>query len=556
MEHPEFVIGVAIIAAAAMAYLSRLLRQPLVLAYIGAGVILGPVGLGLVTDAAPIRALSELGLVFLLFIVGLEFDLAHLKHAGRAGFVIGLVQVSLCWVVGFLLGRALGWAVIPSMYLASAAAFSSTAIAVKLLADRAELDTLAGRITVVVLVLQDLVAVLLLALQPTIEHPTLQLVANAIGRAVILVVATLILSRYVLGHVFRWVETTSEIILVSAIAWCFLVTGVGYYKLGLSPAIGALVAGASLSTFPYRLDVAGKLRSIRDFFVLLFFVTLGLQITAPTRDIVVDSLIVSAVVIVARFLTVVPTASLVGVGSRAGWVASFALAQVSEFALVLGFIGVGLGHIDERAVSTIAFSLAITTALSSYLVTYSHGIVTLLQRLSRRSLTSDDSTILSERPAKVIVLGCHRIGSGLIERLPAETLVVDFNPATVRSLKDRGVRAIVGDVANPVLLEGLRMAEAETILLTIPDDFLRGTTPPEVVARVRKLAPNAKVITTSDNLDRARAAYAAGADYVVLLRWLGAETFEQTLLWASAGQLEDARQRQQQRLTRADEIVP
>jgi hypothetical protein len=352
------------------------------------------------------------------------------------------------------------------------------------------------------------------------------------------------------------VESTPEIILVSAIAWCFLVTGVAYKMLELSPAIGALVAGAGLSTFPYRLDVAGKLRSIRDFFVLLFFVTLGLQIAAPTRQILVNSLWLSAVVVASRVLTVVPVAAMLRIGARPGWVSSFALAQVSEFALVLGLIGIGLGHVDEAVLSTIAFSLAVTTALSSYLVAFSHRIVGWMQRLVRTPLSAEDTGVMAAGSPRVLVLGFHRIASGLAARLDREFLVVDFNPTVVRALRERGVRAVVGDLSNPAVLEQLPLAGARAVLVTIPDDFLRATSPAEVVARVRKRAPAVPIVAASDNLTRARVIYEAGADYVVLPRWAAADAFEEALRWISEGKLQEARRAQQERLARDEEVVP
>src|SRR4029077_14209539 len=176
---------------------------------------------------------------------------------------------------------------------------SRTLGGVKLLNDRMELDTLPGRITLGVLVIQDLWAVAMIAVQPNIENPNLLPLAFSLWKGALLVVGGLALSKDVLPYLFRSVAKVPELVLVSALAWCFFLAAAASV-IGLSREMGALIAGISLSTFPYNLDVIAKVTSLRDFFVTLFFVALGMQIPVPSLQVLGLAVLASAFVVVSR----------------------------------------------------------------------------------------------------------------------------------------------------------------------------------------------------------------------------------------------------------------
>src|SRR6202171_4666291 len=284
-------IGICVGAAALLALVSWRLRQPLILAYLVTGVIIGPsqVGLTLVRHQNSIQTVAEIGLILLLFIIGLEIDLKKLASAGAPVLLTGGLQVPICIALGLGFFYALGFRSQKGdyalIYLAATMSLSSTLVVVKLLYDKFEIDTLPGRITLGVLVIQDLWAGAMLGVQPNIENPNLLPLAFSLWKGALLVVGGLALSKYVLPYLFRAVAKVPELVLVSALAWCFFLAGVASY-IGLSKEMGALIAGISLSTFPYNLDVMAKAVSIRDFFVTLFFVALGMQIPLPSVDVV------------------------------------------------------------------------------------------------------------------------------------------------------------------------------------------------------------------------------------------------------------------------------
>src|SRR6185369_11281665 len=229
----------------------------------------------------------------------------------------------------------------------------STMIVVKLLSDKGELDTAAGRVTLGVLLMQDVLAIVVLAVQPNISNPALLPLGLSVVKGFALVVGTMLASRYVLPVLFRSVAKTPEVLLIAAISWCFLVSGAALAA-DFSIAMGALIAGVSMSTFPYSLDVIAKIRSLRDFFVTLFFVSLGMQIQVGSASMLIAAGVLSAVVLLGRFLPVLPALKY---GRRVGILTSLALAQVSEFSLVIVSLGLGLGHVGKEVVSIVAISL-------------------------------------------------------------------------------------------------------------------------------------------------------------------------------------------------------
>ena len=282
-------MGLCVSVAAALAFVAHRLRQPPLLAYLLAGVLIGPeIGLRIITNEESIRTVSEVGLILLLFIIGLEMDLRKLLGAGKPVIVAGLLQFPLCLALGLAFFYPIGFRAsggdFALLYLAVCLALSSTMIVVKLLYDKFELDTLPGRITLGVLVFQDVWAIVFLAIQPNLMHPQVFVLLESLVKGAVLVAVSLIVSKVVLPRLFDSVAKVPELVLIGSLAWCFIVSAAADAA-GLSREMGALIAGVSISTFPYNLDVVAKVVSIRDFFVTLFFVALGMQITIPSLQV-------------------------------------------------------------------------------------------------------------------------------------------------------------------------------------------------------------------------------------------------------------------------------
>ena len=506
-------IALAIVFAAVAGLLARLARQPMILGYVLAGVALGaPLGLGIVTQAESIELIAEIGLIFLLFIIGLEIQLPELARLGRSTLLIGVAQVVGCFALGLLLFAPLvdGGGPFALLYLAFGAALSSTLIVVKLLHDKAEIHTGAGRMVVGVLVLQDLFAIVFMAIQPSLLDPELGNLLRSLGYGVALVVLSFLLSRFGLAPLMRAIAKTPELVLLTAIAWCFAVAGAAELA-GLSREMGALIAGQSIAAFPYGADVAAKLAGIRDFFVTLFFVSLGLKLTVPTLDTLGFALITVAIVLVTRLVTVAPATRLARQGLRTGIVASLDLAQISEFSLVILAIGVGYGHVTVALQNAVLPAMLLAAVVSTYLITFNDAIARALVRIARRLGVKERGGDFEARAANgerrdIVLLGCFREGLALLERIEAERpalkkriLVVDFNPGLQQRLEASGFAYAYGDLAHPETLLHLGLADARLIVSTIPDSFLKGTDNHTLLLQARQIAPQAQVIVTAED---------------------------------------------------------
>ena len=564
-------IGICVAAAALLALIGWRLRQPLILAYLVTGVVIGPHGLNFVTDQASIATVAEIGLILLLFIIGLEIDLKKLASAGPAVLLTGALQVPICIALGLGFFFLLGERNFPLLYLAACMSLSSTLVVVKLLYDKFELDTLPGRITLGVLVIQDLWAVAMLAVQPNIENPNLLPLAFSLWKGALLVVGGLALSKYALPYLFRAVAKAPELVLVSALAWCFFLAGAASF-IGLSREMGALIAGISLSTFPYNLDVMAKAVSIRDFFVTLFFVALGMQIAVPSLHVVGIALAASAFVILSR-LSVVPILYALRLGHRTSLLPAINLAQVSEFSIVIASLGLVRGQISADIVTIVIITFAVTSVASTYMINSSHQVQRLLGSVLRALRVRDlDAHVTAQersesRHETVVFLGFFRDASSILHEFEhdggplqvkeflSRILVVDFNPTVMRELRQRGISSIYGDVAHADTLRHVGIQDAELVVSSITDDILRGTSNLRLLRNIRATCPKAKVMLTTEHIPQALLFYEAGADFVYIPRLHSAPEIARILKVGLQEGFDQARAAEIERLSARREVL-
>jgi Kef-type K+ transport system membrane component KefB len=565
-------VGVSIVAAATLALLARVVRQPLILGYIAGGALLGPhLGLGVIAERAEVEVISEIGLIFLLFIIGLEISIPSLAQVGRTVIVSGLLQFPICGALAWhLLGRVTesSSGEFDRLYLSVALALSSTLIVVKLLFDKLEMATLAGRITVGILVFQDLWAIAFLALQPSLRALEPMSLLASLGAGVALVATAAVLSRLALPALFRAVAGSHELLLLTSIAWCFLVAGMAGY-LGLSKEMGALIAGMVIAAFPYGTEVIARLSGVRDFFVTLFFVALGLQVTVPSWSVLLTAAGLAVFVVATRFVTIYPVFAALGLDMRTSGVVSVNLAQISEFSLVIVTLGLGEDHVSETVVSLVLFTLVLTSVASTYAIRYNHalatGVATVLEatglpRWLRLRHRPQAGVHVVKTEHDIFFLGVSREGLALVNRLERDPLglkkrivAIDFNPETLAQLEADGVACHYGDISNTETLRHHGIEGASVIVSPISDWFLQGTDNLKLLRTVRALAPRARVIVTADTLTAAKGLYAEGADYVMMPPVLAAERLYTVLQDTSDAALARARQRQADQL-RSDRL--
>ena len=569
-------ITYSIAAAWLLGLVAQQFRQPILLAYLVAGFALGPAGSGLIASADSISAISELGLIFLLFMIGLEIDLKKIVSAGSSITLTALVQIVAGAILGILFfrlcGFGLGGGAWDALYLGLGGALSSTVIIVKVLYEKQELDTLTGRITLGVLVLQDLAAILFLAVQPNLESLAPGILLLSLVRVVLLVAAALIVSRYALPAIFRRVARSPELVQVGALAWCFLVGELGE-RLHLSREMGALIAGVALSTFPYALDVTAKVTSLRDFFVTLFFVGLGMQIPMPTPILIGWALVFAAFVMVSRVVSTFTPLYLLRQGLRTSLVPAINLAQVSEFSLVILALGAQSHHLaNPSTTGMVALAFTFLAAVSTFGMSKSDSLTrSLIPWLKRRGLRDLDHSTDDRHAegghghgkARIVFLGFFRTASSLLEEMQrhapdliGDTAVVDFSPVAREGLLERKVRVIYGDISQRDTLLHANIEHAEVLICTVPDSVLKGTTNERLVRMLRGLNPKAQIVATAEVLEQADALLAAGANYVSIARLHEANDLLEAVRAATEGLLGQKRKSLQQTLLGREEILP
>jgi len=480
----EFAILLLICALAGAVFVR--LRQPVLIAYIVVGVVVGPAVLGLVTAHDQIDLLAQVGVAVLLFAVGLKLDLHHIRHIGPVALATGLGQLAFTIVIGFAIILALGRDVMDAIYVAVALTFSSTIIIVKLLSDKRELDSLHGRIAVGFLIVQDLAVVIAMmamsALRGTGDAGSgtgLLDVALSLGwRLALAAVLMYVLMRWVLPLVVASMARSQELLLVFAIAWGVALAALGEWA-GFSKEAGAFMAGFSLASTPYREAMNARLTGIRDFLLLFFFIDLGAKLDFSTLGAeVVPALVLSAFVLIGNPLIVMAIMGYMGYRKRTGFMAGLTVAQISEFSIVFVAMGITLGHIGVQALGLTTLVGLITITLSTYMILYSQP---LYERLAPwlgvfehknpfREIAAEQQPVQSN-PAEVIVFGLGRYGSRLLLQLRAagiEAVGVDFDPEAVRELQGRGLPVYFGDGEDADFLESLPLKHARWVITSFP----------------------------------------------------------------------------------------
>lgn len=568
-------ITLCILFAWAIGLAAHFFRQPLILAYLVAGFIIGPYGSGWVKSDESVSTISELGLIFMLFMIGLEIDLKKIIRAGKVILIAAGAQLVGGCVLGaafFLaIGLKLGGGGFDALYLAVACALSSTVVIVKVLYEKRELDTLPGRITLGILVLQDIFAILFLAVQPSLDNLQIGVVLVSFLRVGALVATALVLSRYVLPPLFHQIARQPELVMLGALAWCFLIGEIAE-RLHLSREMGSLVAGVALSTFPYALDVTAKVTTLRDFFITLFFVGVGMTIPVPGLATVQLALVIAVFAVVSRLLTTFTPLYLMKQGLRASLLPALNLAQISEFSLVVLQTGIAANHITKETSSAASFAFVILAVLSTFAMMQSDRItrraIPVFKRFGLRDLDHGQGGETEHAAGhgaarRIVILGFFRTASALlsqIERQNKELLdhisVVDFNPNVYRTLAARGQHVVYGDISNVDTLVHAGVGNAEIIILSVPDSLLKGANNEKLVRHVRSINPSAKIISTADLLSDVEDIYAAGADYVTVTRVSDAHALYEVIEAVDQGLLEAKRAEMDTRLAERREVLP
>jgi len=567
-------IGFCIMAAGILAILFTKFKIPNIAAFLLAGVILGPIGTHVVTDTGNIDTISQFGLVLLLFLIGLELDIRKLMASGKTLILSGLLQYPLCIAFGIGFTHLMIWIGVGGtlltgsgtesryipIYIGFLLSSSSTLLVVKLFQETFQMDTTVGRVSLGILIFQDIWSIIVIAIQPNFEKPEVgPILLSFLGIAVLTLIAIAV-AKYILPIGFKWIAKMPELILVAAIAWCFAVVFIGInldnftetlfgfnWHLTVGSSMGALIAGASIANLPYSTDVLGKVGIVKDFFVTLFFVGLGMSIPMPDGiSLLLIAILFSALTILSRYLIFFPLLYWTGLDRRNAMVASTRLAQVSEFTLVIAYAGLQLGHIGTGLNGVIIFAFVITALLTPMLYQKADAIhdrlAPLLDRIGFKA--PPEANAGEEEFYSVALLGFHRVASSLLYDLKKKypdllksILVVDFNVGIHRKIAAYGPTVRYGDLSNTETLHHAGVDKAKVIVCTIQDDLLKGTSNMKIVEALRHINPQAIIIANALGLEESRRLYEFGADYVYLTRIETAEAVMEAIERALSGEI-------------------
>jgi Kef-type K+ transport system membrane component KefB len=481
LENDFAEIALILLLAAAVGGLAQLLRQPLIVAYIAVGILVGP-ALGLVTATEQVELLAAVGIAILLFLVGLKLDLHLIRTTGPVALVTGLAQVVFTSVVGFGIAVWLGFDTVSAVYIAVALTFSSTIIIVKLLSDKRELDELHGRIAVGFLIVQDLVVIVAMIAITAVGDRTdgdtavVSEVLEAAARGVVFVLAVALLSRFVLVRLLGRLAGSPELLVLFGVAWAVAVAAASD-ALGLSMEVGAFLAGVSLASTAYREALGARLVSLRDILILFFFIELGSAMEfSDALDQLGPAILLSAFVLIGNPLIVMVVMGLMGYRKKVSFLSGLAVAQISEFSLILTALGLSLGHIESPVLGLVTVVGVITIGLSTYLILYSkqiyERIAPLLSVFERSHPTRGTDAEPGGEPYDAVVVGTGRFGGTLVQELERRgdrVLVVDFDPKALAEVRSHRVDTLYGDVTEPELAGVLPLHEVHVVVCTVSE---------------------------------------------------------------------------------------
>jgi len=519
-------ISGGLVTAAAFGFVARLLKLPALIGFLAAGILLGNITAHFSQNLSLFSTLSQLGITLLLFLVGLEMDLKQLAHFSKTIILVSLFQITFSFLLVAGISLTLGFSSLESLFIGLALSFSSTIIAVKILSERQDLSSLHGKITIGILLVQDLVAItaLILLNRPDQSFSFASILIVFI-KAILLFGFTWLVSKKPLPFIFDRLANHPELLYVASLAWAFGLSAlVSLPFIGFSIEIGGFLAGLSLASTSEHLQIASRIRPVRDLFLTLFFLSLGMHMQFNQfSTLLLPAIILSVIVLVGKTFLIASSMGFLGFRRRTAFLTGINLSQISEFSFIVIGIAASFRYADQSLVALIVLVGAITMIISAYLATNSNHIYIKI-RFYLKFLEKDKTHESVWRPETfpenhTLLFGCDRVGRSLLPVLKDKTrplLVVDANPKIVSQLIADGIPAAYGDTSDLELLEEINLEKSHMIISTVPDpqDNLL------VLEKIKNLSPKPITIVVAEQPRQALRLYEAGADYVLIPRLL------------------------------------
>ncbi len=513
-------------------------KLPLVVAYLLSGLLISNFYFP-VNHFTVLEFLPDMGIAFVLFLIGMELDLREVKNLGKPIIIASLIQIIFSTLAGFTIAGLFKFGLVESFYMGIGLSFSSTVVVIKLLLEKRDLGSLYGKLSIGILLIEDLIAIGVLmgisvgssffSLGVTQATPLIGLVLKAGG----LFLATFLLSRYILEKLFRAVSGSIELLFLTALTWCFLFISLAV-SIGFSVVIGAFLAGVALASSAYRFQIQGKVKPLRDFFVTLFFVYLGTQAHLP--DLVVQwpsILTLSAYALFVKPLIFLLILGIFGFRRHTLFQTSLNLSQVSEFALVILLLGVKTNTASASALSIMAAVTVLSVIISSFLITFSKGLYRYFNPLLGFFEHSSKTHYLerkldSKLTDHIVIFGANRVGNPLVKFLKREEIpfvVMDFNPKIIEELWKDDVIAVYGDIGDPDVLDGVQLETAKLIICTA-NDLVDNQL---LLIECKRRKVSAPIVVRAQDVEDEELLEKMGADYVIIPEQISADLLVQKL---------------------------
>jgi Kef-type K+ transport system membrane component KefB/Trk K+ transport system NAD-binding subunit len=524
----DIFVGLSLIIAvgAVVAMIMRAIGQPLLIGHILTGIIVGPAALKIVGSEDELRIFAELGIALLLFIIGLGMNPKVVAEVGRPSVITALAHMSITGVIAWLVATGLGLGRTEAIFLAIGLTINSTIVALKLLGDRKETNRLYGKLTIGISLVEDIIAAGLLLMVASAAGGrwlTAGPLSGLLIKVALVAVVMYVIARVLLPKIQKLIASDQELLFLTAIA-----IGLGgatlVAKIGLSVEIGALAAGVLLASFPYAQEVASRLRPLRDFFVIVFFIALGAQLTFNNfSEMVLPILAGVMIVVLIKPLIIMACLGVLSYTKRTSFKTALALSQVSEFSIIFLVLANEKNLIGHDTVSLLTFIALISIAISTYLVTFSDQLYSKFEPyldMFERRKTSEEH--FAPRSYELVLFGYQRGGHefiNLFKKLKKKYVVIDYDPDVIDTLEQRRLNYLYGDAMDPELLEESGVNSAHLVVSTIPDYEVNKY----LLGHLKQKNSRAIVIVHADDPLEAAKLYEAGASYVILPHYLGSE---------------------------------
>ncbi len=523
-------LSIVMVIAAAVALLARIFRQPMVIAYIVAGFLVGPSVLGIIQNHEAFESFSQIGIALLLFIIGLGLNIGTIKTTGKPVAVAFLSSLVGVGALGFVLGHVFGFTTQESLIMATALLFSSTVIVVKVLSDKREQSRLYARIAIGILIAQDIAASLMLVFVSTGSNNTSYDSLLLLTKGVALGAMLVLVGGYIMPRLSKLFASSQELLYIFAIAWAFGVAS-AFQAAGFSREVGALFAGITLASLPYVQAIITKLKPLRDFFLVLFFISLGESLhVSGLSSLVLIAIAFSAFVIISKLLIFMASLGFLGYTKQTSFKTGIHLSQISEFSIIVMVLAAANGLVSERLITITTLTAMFTIAASTYLMKYDDRLYRRFEKLLsvfERSETKTDLKALSHYP--LVLIGYRQGGNTFVRtfrKMKKPFIVIDYDPEIVETLERQHINHLYGDVTDLELLDEIGIRHSELVISTIDNP---GTNQ-MLASHITKANNRAVFICHAAKLDDADALYKAGATYVLMPHYIGDQHIDDFLL--------------------------